>query len=63
MPNGYEPAEHQKVTEYQEAILEPEVLEMIADGLDDRATTLQAEAERAADDGETLREMAEKLRD
>ena len=43
--------------------LNPAVLEMVADELDDRATTLQAEARRTADNADELREMAESLRE
>lgn len=57
MVDDYEPSEQHEPTP------DPAILEMMADNLDDRATTLQAEAKRAIDDGEELREMAEKLRD
>lgn len=62
MSGNHEPAE-QEATEHKDTKLDPEILEMIADNLDDRATVLQDEAERATDSSEQLRKIAEKLRD
>ena len=47
--------------QYQGERNNPAVLQMIADNLDERANTLQAEAQRLGDEADQLREMADDL--
>ena len=46
-----------------DSLLDPAVVTMIADDLDERANTLHNEAERLSDDAEQLRGIAQELRD
>lgn len=56
MPGDGEPSD-----EDRESVPKSDVLNMIADDLDQRATTLQNESKRLDDDAEQLREMAQSL--
>ena len=47
----------------RDSMLDPAVVTMIADDLDERANTLHNEAERLSHDAEQLREMAQELQD
>lgn len=55
--------EDESADDYQDSLLNPAVLTMIADDLDLRATTLQNETNRLSDNAEKLREMAQELQD
>lgn len=47
----------------RDSLLDPAVVTMIADDLDERANALQNEAERLSDDAKQLREIAQELRE
>ena len=49
--------------DYRDSLLDPAVVTMIADDLDERAGTLHDEADRLSDDARQLRKIAQELQD